>query len=114
MSGRRQEVICFLWPLQREGTWNEHEKCCVDEALFKLWCWTLLKMELFLSDIGNCLRAVEDGIFGVFINPFISLYFTQVLVVGPQGSSKVFRNTSCSLTKKSTKNRIFFHSDIKT
>lgn len=74
MSGRKQKVIYFLWPSQREGTWNGNENCCVDEPLFKLWCWTLLKMELFLSDIGSCLGAVEDGIFWVFINPFISLY----------------------------------------
>lgn len=105
VSGRKQEVIYFLWPLQREGTWNEREDCCVGEPLFKVWCWTLLKMELFLSDIGCHLGAVEDGIFGVFVNLFISLYFTQVQVVGPQGSF---------LSEKSTKNRIFFHSDIKT
>lgn len=53
---------------------REHEIYCVDEPLFKLWCWTLLKMELFLSDIGSQSEAVEDGMFRVFINLFISLY----------------------------------------
>lgn len=74
MSGRKQEVIDFLWPLQREGTWNERENRCVDEPLFKLWCWTLLKVELFSSGIGSRSGAVEDGIFGVFINLFTGLY----------------------------------------
>lgn len=51
-----------------------------------------LKWELFLSDIGSCLGTVEDGIFGVFINPFIILYLYTSAASGSTGKFQSIQN----------------------
>lgn len=93
---------------------REHENYCVDEPLFKMWCWTLLKIELFLSDIGSQLEQCRMGSSGYLLTFSSVCICTLVWVVCPQGSWKVFSTTNCSLSEKPTKNRVFFHSDIKT
>lgn len=114
MSGRKQEVIDFLWPLQREGTWNEHEAVVWMSHYLHCGVGQCLNWSYFYRAVAAIWRQWRMGSLGSSLT-FSSIYIcTQMQVLCPQGSSKVFRTTNCSLGEKPTKNRIFFHSDIKT